>query len=88
MAESKIVAVRLGPDELDMLAKVKLSEVRGDLNNSEMVRLLVRREYERRFGGGQVKAAQYSSAFRVGRPKDQPDLPCMVGKGVSIPVEF
>jgi len=85
MANSKIVALRLGPDEFEMLSKVKLSEVRGDLNNSEMFRLLLRREFERRFGGGQVKSAQYSTEFRIGRPKEQPDLPCMVGAGVEVP---
>jgi len=75
MAESKMVGVRLNTVEQVMLAKCQKSNSRGDLNASEFFRLLLRREYGRRFGDSDdAKPKEFSTDFRQGRPKDQPEL--------------
>lgn len=64
-----IITLRLQADEVAALEKICQSKVRGDLNRSEMLRLLIRREYQRRFGGGGgVGGHEYSTECRQGRP--------------------
>lgn len=69
MAKSFIVMVRFQPDELRMLDMVAESKERGDYNRSEIIRLLVRREFNRRTTGTSKVAHQdVATDFRIGRP--------------------
>lgn len=65
-----IVPVRLNEDELVMLDMIRCSEDRGNLNRSEMLRLLIHREHLRRTAGrSKIPTRVVSSDFRVGRPR-------------------
>ena len=55
MSASKIIGVRLNQVEQEMLEKCRNSSMIGDLGTSEYFRLLLHREYDRRFGTGQGK---------------------------------
>lgn len=69
---STVITLRLNSDELSMLDAVTRSKDRGDINRSEMLRLLIRREFLRRTEGtSKVQASSYSSEFRNGRPRAQ-----------------
>lgn len=63
--KSQIIPVRLRPHEVSMLNKICKSGVRGDLTRSEMIRLLIHREYTRRTQNTSVVAAgAYESESR------------------------
>lgn len=65
-----IVSVRLNDPELQMLDKIVASDTRGRLTRSEMIRLLIHREYNRRTAGtSKTEPALYQSDFRSGRPR-------------------
>lgn len=66
--KSKIVTLRLNADEQAMLAAVCQSQLQGDRNASEMFRLLLHREYNRRHGLGAPTAPTYQTDFRNFRP--------------------
>lgn len=67
---SKVVPVRLRADELKML-KFCCSSRDGDLNVSELFRMLLHREYSRRkTGTSVVKHNTISSEWRNGRPSE------------------
>lgn len=74
--KSTTVQVRFTDQELGMLDQVCSSEDRGKLNRSELIRLLVHREYLRRTTGkSAVELSTISSDFRTGRPKNaKPEL--------------
>jgi len=75
MAASKVITFRLQAHEQIMLNKCLTSNDRGDVNPSEFFRLMLRREYGRRFGSGdEAKPKFYSSEWRNGRPRNQPEL--------------
>jgi hypothetical protein len=68
--QSKIIRVRLKPHELEMLSQILSSEERGKMNQSEMIRLLIHREFLRRTTGkSKVLGNAVSSDMRVGRPR-------------------
>lgn len=46
--KSTVITLRLTDEELKMLDRIKLSSVRGDLSRSELLRLLLHREFRRR----------------------------------------
>jgi len=59
-----------------MLARCRKNDVGGDVNNSEFFRLLLYRDYEKRFAdGAKVPHRKISSEFRNGRPRRQQELP-------------
>jgi hypothetical protein len=65
--DSKPLALRLKPDEWEMLAHVCNGEVKR--NPSEMMRLLLHREYYRRTTGKSiVPDGTIATEFRNGRP--------------------
>lgn len=66
---SKVLTIRLSPAELAMLDMVRRSDVRGDLTPSELVRLLLHREYNRRQGLPAPTPAAYQTDFRNFRPR-------------------
>lgn len=66
---SKRVTFRLTADEHKKLLDVCASEVRGDLQESEMFRLLLHREWNRRHGLPKPEPKDYQAAHRMGRPK-------------------
>lgn len=67
---STLVTLRLNSDEATMLDAISKSKDRGDMNRSEMLRLLIRREFSRRTQGtSKVAPSEYSSEFRNGRPR-------------------
>lgn len=68
---SKIITLRLNQAEQDMLAKV-CHNPNGDLNPSELLRLLLHREFTRRTTGKSVVPERaISSEWRNGRPPGQ-----------------
>ena len=68
MPSSTIVNVRLYQYEIAMLKAVCISDVRGDLNEAELIRLLLHREYSRRHNLPKPEPRDYQTAFRIGRP--------------------
>lgn len=74
--KSTTVQVRFTDQELGMLDAVCESGERGKLNRSELLRLLVHREFLRRTTGkSAVEVSAISSDFRTGRPKNaKPDV--------------
>lgn len=60
------LTVRLSYEEYQALCKICPSNKRGDMNHSELVRELIKREAERRFG---MKLGSVWSELRQGRPK-------------------
>lgn len=73
--DSKVIHVRLSAAEVDMLAKISSSRSDGDRNTSEVVRLLIRREYGRRTNGRSVVSwNEVASDVRTGRPASQGKL--------------
>lgn len=66
---SKRVTFRLTPDEHAKLLEVCASEIRGELQESEMFRLLLHREWNRRKGLPAPEPKDYQAAHRMGRPK-------------------
>lgn len=63
-----VICVRLNPDEVRKLER--LSKREGIENRSEVLRLLVLREYSRSaVGRSAIKGAEYATAFRNGRPR-------------------
>lgn len=68
--KSSIQRVRLQPHETEMLALICESGDRGKLNPSEMIRLLIHREWTRRTTGkSAIQTNAVASDFRTGRPK-------------------
>jgi hypothetical protein len=66
---SKILTLRLRDDEVEMLARCCRSE-EAQRNPSELLRLLLHREYYRRTTGKSVVAENtISSEWRTGRPR-------------------
>lgn len=75
---SRIIPTRLTDEELTMLDAICRSKDRGDINRSEMLRLLIRREFTRRTEGtSKIRSADYCSEFRNGRPRRQEPKPMM-----------
>lgn len=69
MAKSHPTVVRLNTEELAMLDHVAESKERGDYNRSEIIRLLIRREFNRRTtGSSKVDHSDVATDFRIGRP--------------------
>lgn len=67
---SQYIPFRVKDDEAEMLDTICKSESNGTLKRSEMIRLLIHREYKRRTTGKSVvKASEYSSDFRIGKPR-------------------
>lgn len=62
---SVVLQVRLRPEELAMLDKM-----RSGYNRSEYFRYLMVSEYERRQGNGRPREARFCSDMRLGRPKE------------------
>jgi len=56
-----------------MLEAVKKSDRRGDLSASELFRLLLHREYNRRQGIDKPSPSAYQTDFRNGRPRKPSD---------------
>jgi len=69
MALSKIIHVRLRADEDEMLSSLQISETRGTLNASEIIRYLIRSEFNRTHGKSRPGPVWYLSDLRNGRPK-------------------
>lgn len=77
---SKKITVRFTPEEYQALQRIMLSNVRGDMTQSEIIRELVKREAERRF---KLSLPSPWGEMRNGRPKtyqgddpsDKPDRP-------------
>lgn len=65
---SVIVPIRLSEDELAKLDEIVSSPVTGAENRTELFRLLLHREYNRRKGLPKPKASDLQTAFRTGRP--------------------
>jgi len=84
---SQVITVRLRSSEVAKLLRIKDSETRGDLNQSEMIRLLIHREHDRRFERtSQVAPANYQSEHRNGRPREQKELfPIICAKQINGP---
>lgn len=66
---SKRVTFRLTTEEHQKLLEVCESEVRGDLRESEMFRLLLHREWNRRKGLPAPQPKDYQASHRMGRPR-------------------
>jgi hypothetical protein len=58
------ITLRLSDDELSKLNELTASEHRGLENRTELLRLLIAREFNRSKG----LAKEWQSAFRIGRP--------------------
>jgi hypothetical protein len=68
--KSTIIQVRLNDEELAMIDRVRQSNERGELTRSELVRLLLHREFHRRTSGRSVVSTNaISGEMRTGRPK-------------------
>ena len=68
--KSTLVPVRLNAEEIEMLDKCRSSKELGELNRSEFLRLLIRREGKRRSTGRSVVGGnEVASDMRNGRPK-------------------
>lgn len=63
------ISLRLNETEAEQLLKMSASEGAGTENKSEFIRLLLAREWNRRRGIAKPAAAQFQTAFRIGRPK-------------------
>lgn len=68
--KSHMLTTRLNSEEYIALRKICKSNDRGDLNPSEMVRLLILREHNRRFKGTSKVTTGINSELRTGRPTD------------------
>ena len=67
---SKIIGVRLNDDEQRMLLEICPSDRLGDMNPSELIRLLIRREHARRkTGRSAIEGKAVSTDYRTGRPR-------------------
>lgn len=67
--KATIVTIRLQPREVEMLDRVRISKDEGERNRSEILRLLLHREYGRRTNGRSVVAGNaIASDMRNGRP--------------------
>lgn len=65
-----MIPLRLKPEEVEMLDKICRSEG-GSRNRSELLRLLIHREYGRRTRGrSTVAESAVSSEWRNGRPSE------------------
>lgn len=61
---------KINTTEAEMLEKCLKSNTRGDLTKSEYFRLLLHRDYEKRFGQGrEIHVREISGEFRRGRPR-------------------
>jgi len=70
MAKSRIINVRLTPEESQMLDGLLTSQTLGQLSVSEWVRMLLHREHARRTHGKSATPGRaYRSDVRTGRPK-------------------
>lgn len=68
--KSTLVPVRLNAEEIAMLDACRVSKDHGELNRSEFLRLLIRREGGRRANGrSAVSTGTVMSDARTGRPK-------------------
>ncbi len=73
---SFVVPVRLKAEELRMLDAIRGSDILLTANRSEVIRLLIRREWGRRNGGSSVvKGSEVATDFRTGRPSGQGKSP-------------
>lgn len=83
---SRIIPVRLNTAEQEMLATCQASDVRGDMNASELFRLLLHREYNRRVKGtSKVSPGAIASESRNGRPKKKALDDVQVVKDNAVP---
>lgn len=62
------LTIRLSDFEWEALDDIAKSEVRGDLDKSSMVRLLIHREFNRRHSLSKPVPADFDGSFRRGRP--------------------
>ena len=67
-AMSVRITIRLSDEEAKKLSDILTSEKLGDHCKSEMVRLLIHREYNRRKGIAKPKPQEYQTDHRKGRP--------------------
>jgi hypothetical protein len=63
------ICVRLFADELSWLKQMVESSEVGVENPAEMIRLWIHREWRKRRGLSKPSDANYSTAFRNGRPR-------------------
>lgn len=63
---SRIVSIRLRPDEVKMLNALSPSHT---MNKSEAIRVLIHREYNRCHNGTSKHSTEVYSEMRLGRPK-------------------
>jgi hypothetical protein len=69
--KSRIVRVRLKDGEFQQMQQMCNSDERGKLNPSELIRLLLLREWKRRTTGkSAVSNNEIASDMRTGRPRE------------------
>jgi hypothetical protein len=66
-----LLSVRLNADEAGMLDSMLGGEAAGTENRTEFVRLMIRREYNRRHKLGKPLAKDWQTAMRIGRPRSE-----------------
>lgn len=83
--KSTILSVRLRDDELKALDHLAgLEGKRGTISRSEMIRFLILQARSKSLhSAAPIKAAEWASDFRNGRPKGQPYYSSQPGAEVS-----